>query len=390
MNIKASKRTEKIEEGIFCSLAKMGKAAENQGMQVIDLSQGNPDIAPSLDIREAVSQSSLLAWNYSYASEDMLPLREAACSWYLARFGVPADPETEIVSLNGSQDALVHMFLAFTDPGDKVLVCDPYCPAVMTGIQLAGAEPVFMPLRPENDYLPDLKSIPEETADEARLMVVSYPNDPTGALATDAFWEELISFAGRHEIMVVNDNAYSDITYDGVTAKSFLAYEGAKEVGIELNSLSQTYAIPGMRCAFAVGNERMVSVLSKLKSNIDAGKFYPVQYGMIAALTQEQSCVEDIRSIYEERRNCMTQALAEIGLPPVPCRGTIHLWVPLPEGAADDRLLCRELFMRTGVLLAPGSAFGNEGKGHVRISLVRKSQVLKEAARAIAESGLIV
>lgn len=388
MQINRSERIKHLPQDTLAELAAKRRAIEEYGIQVIDLSTESPDMAPSLDIREAVSQSSLLAWNYSYSNGDMPPLREAACSWYWARFDVDLEPESEILFLDGSQDGLVHMFMAFTDPGDKVLLCDPYSPAYLTGAILAGCEPVFMPLRAENDYLPDLSAISPEDADAAKVMVVSYPNNPTTALAPDSFWNELIAFAARHNILVVNDNSYGDITYDGVTTRSFLGFDGAKEVGIELNSLSHTYSIPGMRAAFMMGNSGTIEVFSRLKNNLTPGSFYPVQYAVITALTQEQSCVLDVRSMYEERRNVMTAALNSVGLSPVPCKGTPYLWIPLPKGAPDDRVFCSELLTRSHVLLTPGSCFGSEGKGHVRASLMRKSSVLEEAVKAIAASGL--
>ena len=294
MMLKESDKMKYMQPGVFAGLAHERVLLEAAGSKVIDLSVGSPDMAPSLDIREAVSQSAMLAWNYSYSLEDMPQMRDAVKSWYLARYGVNLDTDREIISLNGTMDALVHLYLAFTDPGDKVLIGDPYYPAQLTGARIAGCEPVFMPLRMENDFLPDLSAIPDEVADASRLILVSYPNNPTTAIAPDSFWDELIGFAAKHDILVVHDNAYSDITYDGITAKSFLEFDGAKDVGIELNSLSKTYSVPGIRAAFMVGNASAVSAFSKLKTNIDLGMPYTVQYAVNRHLQVEALCHRSI------------------------------------------------------------------------------------------------
>lgn len=390
MKIPISSRMEHfLAPGVFTELAERRRALEAEGRQVIDLSIGSPDLPPSLDIREAVSQTALKPWSYGYSLGDLPELRRAAQSWYYGRYGVLLDPERELLGLSGAQDGLVHFLLAFTEPGDKVLVPDPCFPAVMTGVRLAGAEPVFLPLREENGFLIDFPGISPKDAAAAKVIFVSYPNNPTGATAPDSFYRDLIAFAAKYGILVLHDNAYSDMVFDGPPGRSFLEFEGAKDVGVELNSLSKSYSIPGARMAFLAGNAGIVSVFARLKSSLDLGAFYPAQRAAIAALTGDQADVEDLRRLYARRRDVLTAGLREAGLSPAPCRGSLFIWSRLPEGIQDDRAFVLELLARSGVLLAPGSAFGSEGRGRVRASLMCREPALREAARRIGESGLL-
>lgn len=389
MEFPTSERMKYFGAGVFAELAGWKHAFEAEGCPVIDLSIGSPDTPPSLDVREAASKEALRPYNYAYSLGDLPELRQAAQAWYYGRYGVLLDPEKELLSLYGAEDGLVHFLLAFVDPGDKVLVPNPYFPAVLSGVRLAGAEPVFMPLRLENDFLIDFSAIAPADADKAKVMVVSYPNNPTSATAPDSFYAELIAFAKRYNILVLHDNAYSEMVYDGPPGKSFLEFEGAKEVGVEINSLSKTYSMPGARLAFLAGNAGIVAAFARLKSNIDLGSFLPTQYAAIAALTGDQCHVDDLRALYRSRRDVLAQALTEIGVPPIPCHGSLFMWVRLPERREDDKAFVHSLFQKTGVLLAPGSAFGSEGRGYVRLSLMCNADILCTAVQKIAGSGLL-
>ena len=389
MRIPVAGRMQHFESGIFAELAGMKRQLEAEGRKVIDLSIGSPDSAPPQHVRRTLSERALDEKSYGYTLGDIPELREAAAGWYRRRYGVALDADREVLSLYGAEDGLVHFCLAVADPGDTVLVPDPYFPAFLTGVHLAGATPVFMPLREENEFLIDFGAIPEETARRAKLMIVSYPNNPTSAVAPDAFYRELIEFARVYEIIVLHDNAYSDLVYDGPPGKSFLAFDGAKEVGVELNSLSKPYSLAGARLAFCVGNAELIRLFARLKSNLDLGSFLPTQHAAIAAISGDQSCVALLREHYRRRRDVLSGALSEIGWHAAPCHATLFLWARLPGGRKDDRVFVRELLEQSGVLLSPGSAFGEQGSGYVRFSLMQNEDTLRAAASAIADSALL-
>ena len=374
--------------GVFAELAGWRRSAEAAGRRVLDLSVGSPDVPPALDVRETLSAAALGRGSYAYTLGDLPELRFAAADWYAGRYGVELDPERELCSLCGSQDALVHFFLAFTDPGDTVLVPDPCFPAVLTGLRLAGAEPAFLPLRAEMGYLPDLDAVAPELAARAKVLVLSYPNNPTGAAAPDDFYRRALDFCRKNGILLLHDNAYSELVYDGVPGRSILEFPDARDTAVELNSLSKSCSMPGARMAFLLGNAGVVQAFSRLKSNLDLGAFAPVQLAAIAALEALPETAQSNLLLYRGRRDALCRALTEAGLPPESCRGGLFVWARLP-GAGGDRAFARALFDRTGVLCVPGSAFGREGRGFVRFSLMLREELLCEAARAAAESGLL-
>ena len=384
----ASRKMEYFTPGVFAELAGWRHEAEAAGRTVLDLSIGSPDVPPALDVRKVLSAAALDRACYGYTLGDIPELRLAAADWYAGRYGVELDPARELCSLAGSQDALVHFFLAFTDPGDAVLVPDPCFPAVLTGLRLAGAEPIAMPLRAENGYLPDLDAVAPEDRARARVMVLSYPNNPTGAIAPDGFYRAALDFARENRILLLHDNAYSELVYDGVPGRSILEFPGARDVAAELNSLSKSCCMPGARMAFLLGNAGVVETFSRLKSNLDLGAFEPVQLAAIAALETLPETAPDNLLRFRGRRDALCRALTEAGLPPEPCHGGLFVWARLP-GAWDDREFARALFERTGVLCAPGSAFGRSGRGFVRFSLMLPEERLCAAARAVGESGLL-
>lgn len=384
-----SARMEQFKPGIFSVLARMKSERLAAGKTVIDLSVGTPNIPPAQHIVEALTESARDVGNYIYALGDTPQLREAVAGWYSRRYGVELNPVSEITSLLGSQDGLSHIALTLVDPGDLVLVQDPCYPIFGDGPLLAGAQLYHMPQHPENGYIIDLDAIPTEVADRAKLMVVSYPNNPVTSVAPPAFYDKLVRFAQRHHIVVLHDNAYSELVFDGKSCGSFLQHEGAKEVGVEFNSLSKTYGLAGARIGFAVGNREIIAMLKALKSNLDYGMFLPVQQAAIAALTGPQECVEQTRLIYQGRRDVLVEGLNAVGWSIEKPAATMFVWAWLPAPYSDSVAFTKLLLERTGVLVTPGSAFGREGEGYVRMALVQGEDALRDAIRLIAESGLL-
>lgn len=384
-----AKRMDQFGEGIFSKLLEIKKDKIARGEQVIDLSVGTPNIPPAKHIREALCQAAAEPENYVYAISDQKALLEAAAQWYEKRYQVVLDPQTEICSLLGSQEGLSHIALSIVDEGDVVLVPDPCYPAFADGPKLAGAQLYYMPQKEEHGYIIQLSDIPEEVARKARLMVVSYPNNPTTVMAPDSFYEELIAFAKEYEIMILHDNAYSELVFDGKHCGSFLQYPGAKEVGVEFNSLSKTYGLAGARIGFCVGNEEMVSHLKTLKSNMDYGMFLPIQQAAIAAITGDQTCVADTRAAYEKRRNMLCEEFGAIGWPMKKPEATMFVWAKIPSHYKDSETFVMDLVERAGVMVTPGSAFGPSGEGYVRLALVQDEEELKQAVAAVRKSGIL-
>jgi LL-diaminopimelate aminotransferase len=387
--LKFSKRMSYFDTGVFSALAQMKNEKKASGATVIDLSVGAPNIPPAPHIMEALAQSALEKENYVYALNDTPELIEAVCAWYRRRYGVELDGSAEITSLLGSQDGLSHIALSVIDPGDLVLVPDPGYPIFGDGPVLAGAELYRMPQTPETGCVVDLKAIPNEIAHRAKFMIVSYPANPVTSIAPPSFYEELVSFAKRYDILVLHDNAYSELVFDGAECGSFLQYEGAKEVGVEFNSLSKTYGLAGARIGFAVGNREVVGKLKALKSNMDYGMFLPVQKAAVAALTGPQDCVEITRSAYEKRRDVLVESLNAVGWKMEKPKATMFVWARIPEPFTDSVKFVQELLNRAGVLVTPGSAFGPSGEGYVRMALVQDEADMRLAAKSIDESGIL-
>ncbi len=382
-------RMKRFGTGVFSALAEVKKKEIAAGRRVIDLSVGTPNIPPAPHIMEALAKAAMEPKNYVYALSDTAELQNAVQEWYRRRYGVSLDAETEIASLLGSQDGLSHIALTIADEGDTVLVPDPGYPIFADGPALAGAELYYMPQKRDNGYLIDLSAIPEDVARRAKLMVVSYPNNPTTSIASPSFYRELVAFAKKYDIIVLHDNAYSELTFDGARCGSFLQYEGAKDVGVEFNSLSKTYGLAGARIGFAVGSREVVSALKALKSNLDYGMFLPVQKAAAAALLGPQDCVETTRLAYQRRRDVLVGGLNEAGWKIDLPKATMFVWARIPEPYRSSETFTMELLRRSGVLVTPGAAFGPSGEGHVRMALVQEEEVMREAVRAVAESGIL-
>ena len=383
--MKFAERMDCFGEGVFSSLADIRRQKEAREETVIDLSIGAPNIPPEEHIRRALCEAAADEKNYVYAISDRPELLEAAAGWYARRYGVDLDPGSEICSVLGSQEGLSHIALSVIDEGELVLVPSPCYPVFGDGPKIAGAKIWPMEQRRENGYVIRLDEIPEEVARKARLMVVSYPNNPTTALAPDSFYEELIAFAKKYDIIVIHDNAYSELVFDGESCGSFLQFPGAKEVGVEFNSLSKTYGLAGARIGFCLGNREVIARLRLLKSNMDYGMFLPIQMAAIAALNGDQSCVERTRKAYERRRDVLCESFGKAGWAIEKPKATMFVWAPLPGNYKNSQEFAMELVEKAGILVTPGSAFGESGEGFVRMALVQDEEAILKAAEAIGK-----
>ena len=388
--MKFSKRMDLLAEGVFSRLDEEKQKMLASGKAVYDFTIGSPNIAPSKEVMDALITAAQQPESYMYSLHDTKELKETIQAWYRKRYQVELDTETEILSLQGSQEGLAHVALALCDEGDIVLIPAPSYPIFATGPKIAGAELYEMPMLKEYDYLIQFDAIPEEIAEKAKMMIISYPNNPTGATAPDSFYEELIQFAKAHDIIVIHDTAYSNLVFDGEEGKSFLYYAGAKDIGIEFNSFSKTYGMAGARIGICVGNAEIVGILRKLKSNIDYGMFLPIQKAAIAALTQEQSIVKETRETYQRRRNRIVAGVAAAGWHIASCKSTMFLWAQIPEGYGSSEEFALNLLKCSGMLVTPGSSFGAYGEGFVRIALVQSDEVIEQALQALKESRLFL
>lgn len=386
--MKFANRMNQFGEGVFSRLAIMRKNRLAQGKEVYDLSIGAPNIPPTKRIMEVMAEAVMKPANYVYAINDTQQLLEAVAQWYKRRYDVELNPETEICSLLGSQDGLSHIALSILDPGDVMLVPDPCYPIFADGPRIAGAELYYMPLQKENDYVIQLQDIPEEIARKAKFMLVSYPNNPTAAMAPESFYHEVVAFAKKYDIIVLHDNAYSELVFDGQSCGSFLSIPGAMEVGVEFNSLSKTYGLAGARIGFCVGNKAVVGMLKTLKSNMDYGMFLPIQAAAVEALTGNQAVVAETRAAYEHRRDVLCDGLIEAGWHMEKPAGTMFVWAPIPDSYQDSESFVADLLDKTGVLVTPGSAFGPSGEGYVRMALVQSEDTMKKIVEAVAASGI--
>lgn len=393
MEIKVSKRMENFAEGIFQVLNEKKQQVEAEGRKVYNFSVGTPDFKPAQHIMDAVCEAASKPENYKYALQDIPELTRAVIGRYRSRYGVELNA-SEIMSVYGSQEGIAHIGLSLVDEGDIVLVPDPGYPIFAIGPALAGAKLATYELYPENDYLPDLDKIAEcygkASKTKAKLMIVSYPLNPICKTAPDSFYEKLIPWARENEILIIHDNAYSDIIYDGKVGRSILSFEGAKEVAVEFYSLSKSYNYTGARMGFMVGNEQVVHTFKKLRSQIDYGTFLPVQYGAIAALNGPDDMIKEQCKVYESRRNALCDGFTALGWSFERSQGTMFAWSKIPEVFGDDDVkFVMEMLERTGVLCTPGSSFGELGKGYVRFALVLPEEEIAKAMEEVSKSGIL-
>ncbi len=387
--MQGSNRMNALGSSIFTELVEHKHRMIASGRSIIDLSIGSPNIPPPQHVIDVLCSEVQNKENYMYAIKDTEQLSLSVASWYKSRYGVCLDAETEIVSLLGSQDGLAHIAMTILNEDDVALVPDPCYPIFSTGPRLAGACIVPMSQKHENGYIIDLDAIDRDVAEKAKLMVVSYPNNPTAAVADEKFYKKLVEFAKEFNIVVVHDNAYSDLVFDGKECGSFLAYPGAIEVGIEFNSLSKNFGMAGCRIGFAVGNSDVISKLKCIKSNIDYGMFLPLQKAAVAAITGSYDCVKQTAKAYQERRDVLCESFEGIGWDIDRPPATMFCWARLPKGYNSSRKFTVELMEKTGIIVTPGVAFGLEGEGYVRMALVQDKPAIQEAAKRIEECGMI-
>ena len=376
------------ESNIFNQLDDKKRELAARGVDVINLSIGTPDFQPDRHVMQAVSEAALHPDNYKYAIRDTPALIQAVQAWYLRRYGVTLDDD-QIMTVDGSQEGIAHVAFPFVGENGLVLAPDPGYPIFTFGPMITGAEVGLYPLYPEKNWILDFADIPDDVADRASLMVVSYPNNPTTAVADEAFYEGLIAFAKQHHIIILHDNAYSDLLMDGRRGISFLSVPGAMDVGIEFNSLSKTYNLTGMRVSFAVGNREVIRKFHDFRSQIDYGMWLPAQAGAAAALNGPQDIVERNRSGYQQRRDALCGGLRRIGWDVPDSQGTMFVWAKIPEGFSSSAEFVLELMDKTGVICVPGESFGEMGQGYVRFALVVPPARMEEAVARIRDSGIL-
>jgi len=383
MKIGFAQRIKNLPPYLFARIDELKRAALSKGVDLIDISIGDPDIPTPKHIVEAMKSAVENPAYHRYPSyEGMLSFRQEVSNWYKRRFNVEIDPSIEVISLIGSKEGIGHISLAFIDPGDIVLVPSPGYPVYPVGTMFAGGMPYIMPLKEENDFLPDLKSIPEEILKKAKLMFLNYPNNPTSAVANREFFKEAISIAKRYNIIICHDAAYSEIYFDGKRPMSFLQLDGAKEVGMEFHSLSKTYSMTGWRIGFAVGNKEIISGLGKVKSNLDSGVFQAIQEASITALRTTDEELSKIRDVYQRRRDALWSGLTSIGLEARKPEATFYIWAKVPKGF-DSSGFATHLLERAGVLCTPGNGFGAPGEGYIRFALTIDVLRIEEAVERI-------
>ena len=386
--MQASQRLDRFGAEVFASLNNKLLALKAQGKTIYNMSVGTPDFKPYDHVVEALTQAAQDPEMWKYALRDLPELKQAVCDYYERRFGVSGITPSMVQSCNGTQEGVGHLGLALLDPGDTILVPDPCYPVFEAGAKIADAKLEYYPLVAEHNYLPYVAGIDPEVADRAKYMIVSLPANPVGSVGTPEVYEEIIAFAREHDLLIVHDNAYSDIVFDGEPGGSFLQYPGALEVGVEFFSLSKSFNVTGARIGFLVGREDVVSAFAKLRSQIDFGMFFPIQKAAIACLNGPRDEVEAQRLKYQERRDALCDGLEDLGWERPNAHGSMFVWAKLPGGRTDSMAFCEELLEKAGVVVTPGASFGPSGEGHVRMALVLPPDQIALAVEAIREAGL--
>ncbi len=386
--MQASQRLDRFGAEVFASLNNELLALKAQGKTIYNMSVGTPDFKPYDHVVEALTHAAQDPEMWKYALRDLPELKQAVCDYYERRFGVSGITPSMVQSCNGTQEGVGHLGLALLDPGDTILVPDPCYPVFEAGAKIADAKLEYYPLVAEHNYLPYVAGIDPEVADRAKYMIVSLPANPVGSVGTPEVYEEVIAFAREHDLLIVHDNAYSDIVFDGEPGGSFLQYPGALEVGVEFFSLSKSFNVTGARIGFLVGREDVVSAFAKLRGQIDFGMFFPIQKAAIACLNGPRDEVEAQRLKYQERRDALRDGLEGLGWERPNAHGSMFVWAKLPGGRTDSMAFCEELMEKAGVVVTPGASFGPSGEGHVRMALVLPPDQIALAVEAIREAGL--
>lgn len=387
IKIEKSDRLNSLPPYLFKEIDRQKEEVEKQGVDIIDLGVGDPDMPTPQHIIDALKQAASDPANHRYPSySGMDDFNEAVARWYKRRFNVDLDPSNEVVTLIGSKEGIAHIPLAFINPGDIALVSSPGYPVYDIGVKFAGGETYFMNLLKENNFLPDLGAIPDEIADKAKMMFINYPNNPTSAVATKGFFQEVVSFAKLHNIIICHDAAYTEMAFDGYNPISFLETKDAKTVGIEFHSLSKTYNMTGWRIGFAVGRAEVIQALGQVKSNIDSGAFQAIQIAGITALEGNQNCVKALNKEYSERLDILTKGLSELGLSFEKPKATFYVWIETPAGYTSSEF-ASHLLTKGGIVVTPGNGFGAAGEGYVRMTLTVGKERLKEVIERIRSIG---
>jgi LL-diaminopimelate aminotransferase len=381
--VRLAHRIEKLPPYLFAEISRKIAEKRAQGVDVISLGIGDPDIPTPAHVIEALVTAACDPANHRYPETEGLPeFRRAVANWYERRFGLSFDPEREVLSLIGSKEGIGHVALCFIDPGDLALVPDPAYPVYAVGTLFAGGEPYYLPLREENGFLPDLEAVPPDVARRAKLLWLNYPNNPTGAVAGLDFFERAVAFARRYDLAVCHDGPYSEVAFDGYRPVSFLQAPGGREVGVEFHSLSKTYNMTGWRIGMAVGNAAMIDALMRVKSNLDSGVPQAIQRMAIAALEGPQDCIDEHNAVYQRRRDRLVEALRAIGLTVQPPKASLYVWARLPQGYTSLGFATR-LLDDVGVVVTPGVGYGAAGEGYVRLSLTIPDDQLEEGLRRL-------
>lgn len=387
--MKFSSRLDRFGDEVFAALNNRRVALEAEGRTIYNLSVGTPDFEPYPHVVDAVAQAIQDPQMWKYSLRDLPELKQAVCDYYVRRFGVEGITPDMVCSVNGTQEGVGVFGLAMLDEGDTVLVPDPCYPVFEAGVKIAGGELAYYPLNAEHDFLPYVEGIDPAVADRAKYMIVSLPANPVGSVGTPELYAQIIDFAREHDLLIVHDNAYSDITFDGPRGGSFLQYPGALEVGVEFFSLSKSFNVTGARIGFLVGRPDVVAAFSKLRSQIDFGMYLPLQKAAIAALTGPLDEVEHQRLMYQERRDALCDGLEKLGWQRPNAHGSMFVWAKLPGGRTDSMAFCEELMDRAGVIVTPGASFGPHGEGYVRMALVLPPDGLRAAVAAIEAAGIV-
>lgn len=387
MKVQPSKKMSLFAPAIFGDLKNYANIQKSKGTELIDLSLGSPDIPPAPMLRQSLSELASLEESYGYTLTGVHAFNEAVCRYYERVNQVELDPQTEVVQTMGSQEGLVHLPVAFCDPGDIVLTTNPAYVAYDAGIHLAGATPYYMPLTKENNYLPDLKAVPEDVAQKAKLLILNLPGNPVPAMPSIEYFTEVVAFAKKYNIIVLHDAAYSEFYFTGDAPISFLATPGAKEVGLEINSLSKSFSLAGTRIAYIVGNAEMVNILKQLKSNLDFGIFEPIQLTAAKALDHAEEITANLRSTFASRHKTLMEGLTSIGWEVAPSNGGMFVWAKYPY-EMDCKEFAFTAIEQAGVIMVPGTVFGTAGQGYVRLALVQESTILARAVKKLSSLNI--
>jgi LL-diaminopimelate aminotransferase len=386
--MKLSKRLDRIPPYLFAEIDRKIDEAKAKGIDIISLGIGDPDTPTLPNVVEAMHKAIDNPKNHDYPPyQGTKDFREASAKWMHKRFGIELDAENEVLALIGSKEGIAHVFLAFVDPGDITLVPDPGYPVYQNGTILAGGEPYYMPLTAENNFLPDLDAVPADVAQKAKLMFLNYPNNPTGATATLEFFEKVVKWAKKYDVLVCQDQAYSEMTYDDYIAPSILQVEGAKDIAIEFYSHSKSYNMTGWRVGFACGNADAIKALGTIKNNIDSGVFKAIQESAVAAYNTPTSEIQKLNQMYKRRCEIMEQGLSEMGWNIKHSKATFYLWLPTPKGMSSEEFVTLML-EKAHVVVPPGNGYGKNGEGYFRIALTKDEETLQKAIQRMKDAGI--